>query len=291
MIPPLSPPPKYASGPPPPPEQSRPMSVVAAVLWVMGITLLFQWLVLLSGLVREAGPHDVVRALGCQLVAYALGLFALLRVHAPDMAIRRFIAWRRTHLGFYPLGILLGAAAVLPAHALYEGLHRLAPEADRSYELVDRFFAAATGGRVLIAVAVVLVGPVVEEVLFRGALFSRLIVRYRLSVVIAVTSVLFALVHFDWRAAVPIALLALAVGYLRGLSGSLGPSVLMHMTFNAFPIVSLWIADSPAEARQPAAIPWLATGLSVLACALLVLVTRALGKRTKAALLARGSDG
>ncbi len=106
------PPPAYPSGPPPPPPKTRPMNLAHAVLWVTGITLVFWSLGSLAATVRESAQHDLFIGFVCQIAAYSLGLVLLLRLYGPEASIRQFLALRHTHVGFYPLALLLGLGAL-----------------------------------------------------------------------------------------------------------------------------------------------------------------------------------
>jgi len=264
--------------------------VAAAALWITGITGVFLWLGLMGALAHDQFGRDIFGQAVCQIAAYSLGLFGLLRVYAPETSIRQFLALRRTHLGFYPLALLLGAAAALPANALFEAIHQLFPRPERATEIADLFYAASPSGRILIAVAVMFIGPVVEEVMFRGALFGPLLRGNRLATTVVTTAVYFALVHLDIYVLLPITLVGLLLGYLRAMSGSLVPSVLLHIAFNAIPLAFLFATPSLEQAKQPSEIPVVPTILCTVACFCLLAAIRHLGKHTKTALRARRQD-
>ena len=80
-------------------------------------------------------------------------------------------------------------------------------------------------------VTVVVVAPVVEEILFRGYLFTALSKSLPMWGAQFVTAALFGLVH-GWDYAVPVGVLALFFGYLRQRYGSLLPSILAHAVHN-----------------------------------------------------------
>ncbi|MDM5176505.1 CPBP family intramembrane metalloprotease [Massilia sp. DJPM01] len=50
---------------------------------------------------------------------------------------------------------------------------------------------------VLQAITIVVLGPIIEEIVFRGFILRRLCEKYRLSVAIIVSSLIFGIVHFD----------------------------------------------------------------------------------------------
>lgn len=80
-------------------------------------------------------------------------------------------------------------------------------------------------------ITVVVVAPVVEEILFRGYLFTALSKSLPMWGAQLVTATLFGLVH-GWDYAVPVGVLSLFFGYLRQRYGSLFPSILAHAVHN-----------------------------------------------------------
>jgi hypothetical protein len=58
---------------------------------------------------------------------------------------------------------------------------------------------------------------------------------------------LFAMVHLEWQRAIHVGLVGLCLGFLRRVSGSIVPSLLVHITFNALPLRR----RDPLQARRP----------------------------------------
>lgn len=107
--------------------------------------------------------------------------------------------------------------------------------------------SATPGLRVALALMVVSIGPLVEELLFRGALLSALLKRLPVGWAVAACALLFGVVHlpglhFKWYALPDLMLLALALCWLRLKSGSLWPSVLAHGVNNAVAMIALFVA-------------------------------------------------
>lgn len=226
------------------------MSLLDAGLLALFATALF--LVLLGVLegVQPRAQRDVFTAFGCQAAAYLLALFVVLRRHAPDASIRRFLALRPTTAAFYPLALVLGASLAIPANALYELLERRFPS-NQADSLAELYAEGALGTRVVIAVVLIGLGPLLEEVFFRGALFQPLRRTHSASVVIGATAVLFATAHVDFRMMIPIALVGLALGALRWWSGSLLPSFLAHAAFNALGVYAIATSEGATAAQEP----------------------------------------
>ncbi len=103
---------------------------------------------------------------------------------------------------------------------------------------------APLGWRIALVLVVVGVGPLAEELLFRGALLSALLKRLPVSGAVAISSLVFALIHlpglqFQWYALPALTLLALTLAWLRLHSGSIWPAILAHATNNLL-AVAVW---------------------------------------------------
>ncbi len=267
------------------------MSFFGAALWVTGATLAFLMLASVMVSLREQAGSDQLALVSCQVAAYLFVLFLLLRSYAPQTDIRVFLAVRSTHAGFYPAALLLGVACSFPANWLYEKILTRWPQEEQTQTFVDLFVAASSAQRLLLGFAVVVVGPVVEELLFRGAIFGPLARKNRMSAVIVVSAVFFALVHMEPRVRPPIVLMGLILGYLRASSGSIIPAVLMHVGFNGVEVAGLWTASESLKASEPAQsvpLPLMAAG--TIGCVVLLVICRFIAKLSPKAIRARQAD-
>jgi hypothetical protein len=100
--------------------------------------------------------------------------------------------------------------------------------------------------RIPLMLVVVSVGPLAEELLFRGVLLSALLRRWRVGWSVAISSLAFALIHlpgldFQWYALPDLALLALLLAWLRLRSGSIWPAVLAHGLNNLLGVASWFV--------------------------------------------------
>lgn len=268
------------------------MSIAMACGWVVGITFLFFWQLSLLVSLRRGAAFDFISAFGCQAIAYLLGLFAVLQVHAPRASIREFLGVRRAHPLFYPLAIALGVALEGPIGAVYQAIERRWPsQSPPDDELVRQLAEAGTAQRIALGLILVVLGPALEEVFFRGALTRPLRRHYDALAVIVTTGALFALAHIEPQKFLPIGLFGLALGVLRVTSGSLLPSILLHATYNAIPFFAILasVAGGSAAESGPAVTaaalagdsplpPWILVVSSAVALALLALA-HVLGRR------------
>lgn len=132
-----------------------------------------------------------------------------------------------------PLGALI-TQMLAHGHAVTQNVQELGEHASSSLRLP-------------LSLVAVTVGPMVEELLFRGVLLSALMRRMSMAMSIVFCAVLFACVHLDglqfqWYALPNLTLLAAALCWLRLKSGSLWPSILAHGVYNLFALVALFAA-------------------------------------------------
>ncbi|HEX8776479.1 MAG TPA: CPBP family intramembrane glutamic endopeptidase [Rhodanobacter sp.] len=106
---------------------------------------------------------------------------------------------------------------------------------------------AGTEFRIALTLAVASIGPLVEELLFRGVLLSALLRRLRTAWAMLASAALFALVHLPdlhwlWYALPNLALLGVVLAWLRLRSGSLWPAVIAHASNNLLAMLALFVS-------------------------------------------------
>ena len=82
-------------------------------------------------------------------------------------------------------------------------------------------------------------GPIVEEILFRGLIYGALEKRLRVGGAIFVSSLVFALVHFDLVHSPHVFAISVVLGWARWKTGSLGLPILIHVLNNGFSLFVL----------------------------------------------------
>ena len=101
--------------------------------------------------------------------------------------------------------------------------------------LITQVVRALTATPALTIVALLVLGvlgPVVEELVFRGLLYGWLRGFLPFWLTAILTSVLFGLVHGEWAHVIVAALLGFALAFIRERSGSLWPPILAHCVNN-----------------------------------------------------------
>jgi hypothetical protein len=143
---------------------------------------------------------------------------------------------------YFFLGIGLQLLALIPI-ALLESLYGHTAKQD-VVKTADR----ASGWQIpVLALAIVLLAPLTEELLFRGTLLRSLLRKVSPEAAVFVSAVAFGLVHalgdpsVGTMIALPaIILLGVVSGYHAVRSGNLSRSILLHMGFNALSVVFLF---------------------------------------------------
>ncbi len=154
------------------------------------------------------------------------------------------------------IGASLGVILHLPTGYLSELVERRFPTPTG---VLDAQLRALTPASSLLAVlmllSVAVLVPFAEELFFRGALFTPLLRSGPAFVANFATSIGFVLAHQEPRNWAPLLLVALVLGELRRLAGSIWPGVGLHAAFNATTLLMVFI-QRPTEIK-PQAGSWL----------------------------------
>ncbi len=151
------------------------------------------------------------------------------------LALRRYrVGWPALGLRRFG-GVMLGLGCLLMIfsytfnlfYSLFLAFFNLRMQADLSpvFDRLSSPWSFLVGGAI--------VAPLVEEIFFRGFVFAGLRQRYGWQKAALISSALFALVHLQLAALIPIFILGCIFAYLYQRSGSIWPAVLMHIASNA----------------------------------------------------------
>ena len=218
----------------------------ALIAWVVGIVAS----VIAAAPFLGAGgtiPHDreVVATLVLLVVQNAaiVGTLALVANYKGLGSLRRDfgLGFERADLAW----VLAGVGLAVVAGVLVLPITELAGLKDSSQEVVKTFEqSAGVAEKIGVALGVVLVAPLAEELLFRGVLLRSLLRRTSPTVAVNATAVVFALVHvlgdLGTGYYVPAFLLLGIVSGWRAVStGRIGQSVCLHAGFNLLAAIQI----------------------------------------------------
>lgn len=169
-------------------------------------------------------------------------------VRRPTLAL---LGWGGALLGALSLGTV-GEALGTAWWDLLSERFGLELSTDALAAIAEGLLAGAISHRAIFAVVVVLIGPILEELVFRGFLWRLLRGDERPWIALIGTSLLFAGWHMDPIQSVGVLPLAVFLGLLRWRSGSLIPAVAVHVLNNGIALTTiLWGMDAPTS------LPWL----------------------------------
>ena len=211
-----------------------------AVTTVGGTLLVVLFSAVLAALdTREGRVESVITALGAVFLEAMLGLWVVLRRRTRGfswaalgfVAPRRWgplwVAWAGSYL------ILLGYAAVLAL------LNSWGLDTSRFSEGNAVPIDPADGGLVLLllALAVVALAPLCEELFFRGLIFRGLRGYWGLTPSLLVSGLLFGLFHFNLGVILPFTLIGIVFAWSNEQSGSIYTSIAAHGAVNSLSFV------------------------------------------------------
>ena len=189
----------------------------------------------------QALPDNPFFLLTLQSIFYALlfGYIYLLIVVHYGRPFWTGVQWRNPtapqSFGYFLGGILL-AVAVQFAPTLLP---------DKETFPLERLFSSPQAAYAVAAFAV-LIAPFMEELIFRGVLFSFFETKIGLRFAVVSTAVFFAGLHVPeywgaWNHVFLILLVGVMFSLARGLTGSLAPSIILHLAYNASLMTGLFI--------------------------------------------------
>jgi membrane protease YdiL (CAAX protease family) len=237
--PPLPPPPLP---PLPPPLPTRTLGVWGTFGWALLAFLLAQAIgtaVVFIGF-PEHLPSTTSMRYGGTLVALVtlvtnpvlVALFAAIARWRTGASASEYLGltrftWREFLIGFLAIAVFAGASDLFNSLI---GIDIVPPFQTEVFTSVGD-----TGWLIALALAIVVVGPIGEEVMFRGFLFRGWVAPgLRGAVAIAVISVLWALLHvqYAWVQITQIFLIGLILGWIRWRSGSTSLTMVLHILVN-----------------------------------------------------------
>ena len=232
--------------PNPKPTARKPMSFLGGAGWSIALWLGVSVAVQLTDEARPGARADLVSVTACHLFVHLGLLFALLRIYEPESPVREVLALRSVRWPVLPLAALAGAGCYPTLSLLDAYLSRNATLDDDDLEVLSRLTDAhTTGSRVALALSLVVVAPLAEELFFRGFLYGALRAGRPVVTALIGTAAYYALAHPDPFSFGSTLTLGLLVTWLRAETGSLVPAALAHAAYAAVPVARLLAGRDP----------------------------------------------
>jgi len=253
-----------ASQLPPPPDPPRTWYLPGTNWTYVDATLVF-----LSGLVLSfitgvvaviISGGDVPSAdlqVGLIVPAQSIGTLLALWVYKARRGITTWlqayglvIRWRDWWALLVGVGLQIGAALMLAGAT--ELLSFDPPEQSVATTVSE---LSAVWPKVVGAIAIVVLAPVAEEVVFRGMLLSRMLRSYPRHVAVVFSGFVFAAIHvlldpLSWFAAIGLFPVGVVLGYLALSTRNLSRAIWAHAGINGLGVIGLLFADELAELEE-----------------------------------------
>ena len=220
--------------------ESRSEGFHALGMWVLVyVGASFASLVVLTVTGQQSGQDMPMWVLAMNVLAmWSVYLYFLPRfMPFTDTPIQRdFTSWFSMRDVWWGIPLGVGSQLIL-MNLVNWPLAQLFPEQfspERISERAEDIASMAPGGWVVLLVIIVVIGaPVVEEIVYRGSLQTRLVQGFGVSAGIFVTALIFALIHLTPVEIPGLFVFALVLGIARHKTGALGLPIVAHLAFNA----------------------------------------------------------
>lgn len=173
-------------------------------------------------------------------IAVVLGVPYLWKRKTVDLrtlGIHKLPTW--TDIGLAPIAYVVYVIVLSTILAMIASWLPSVP-LDQAQDIGFQTFGSRTDN-ILAFLTLVILAPIAEEVLFRGYLYGKLKTYVPVVVAALVTSLLFALVHFQLNVGIDVFILSLFLCGLRSLTGSIWAGVLVHMIKNGVAYYLLFV--------------------------------------------------
>jgi len=249
------------------------IGVLQAIVWTIGVRLA---LLLVAPLAIAVAPalrtNFVMQA--AYLSAFMLGGCALFAARRPGRSWSETFASRKTSPWMVLLAAAIGVAIYVPANAFSIWVeHSFPMSAEEKQAYAELLHVPSRSHAIAMFAFVAVVGPVAEELFFRGALYTGLRPDHSPAFAGLATGILFTISHEQPRFWPAILALGALLSFVRAVSGSIWPAVFLHVAFNA---TSLAVSDDHplfAQANVPFVLG--CTAISLLFAAIVGWIGRA----------------
>ena len=225
---------------------------IALTVWVGAIIVVAQFVVSLvaaiiiekSGVVVDANSAALEAVL--MVIVYVMALILIIlpplyllnsKVGRDSLGLKGLPTW--TDILLAPIGYIASMVATI---AVLLVVQVVAPSFDLN-EAQDVGFNGVylNIDKAIAFVALVVLAPIAEELIFRGYLYGKL--RTRLSAIPAIilVSVLFGLMHGQWNVGIVVGVMSVFLCVARELTGTIYAGILMHMIRNGLAFYLLYV--------------------------------------------------
>ena len=154
-----------------------------------------------------------------------------------EMGLRGLPTWTDILLAVvgYIVSALVGGLLLMIGQALIPGIDWSASQEVGFKSIMN------SHDMIMAFIALALVAPICEELIFRGWLYGKLRAKISALPAILLVSFLFGLVHGQWNVGVVVFCMSVATCLIRELTGTIYGSILVHIIRNAIAFYGLFV--------------------------------------------------
>lgn len=158
------------------------------------------------------------------------------RTDREELGLMELPTW--TDIGLAPVGFIVATLLAVGLTSFFS----IFPWFNAS-EVQETGFSIYMSGqeRIFAFLSLVVLAPIVEEIVFRGFLYGKLRAKLSMPLSILITSLLFAILHFQWNVGVNVFALSVVLCVLREITGTVYAGILTHMVKNGVAFYLLYV--------------------------------------------------
>lgn len=162
--------------------------------------------------------------------------------------VRKYkVSWESLGFASFDLrdGIIMGITWLVAIkfliflYALLAGKLGLEPSPEM-VEQIPRLFGSSLAGMMLATFTAAFIAPFVEEIFFRGFLYSALRKKVGVGWAIILSAVIFGFMHANAWTVIPVIIIGVVLAYLYEREKSLGPPIILHALNNLTSIILVY---------------------------------------------------
>jgi len=151
--------------------------------------------------------------------------------------VREYLHFKTFNLKQLPLLLCYALTLQLIGGYIIKGIDYIYPMSESYQSMVD---AMQTGNLLFSILSLAIVAPVVEELFFRGVMFTKLKNHTSTKVAMLIQAVLFGLIHFNAAQLIPTFLLGCIAAYMYEKYNNIWVPIAFHMVFNLIAVISVY---------------------------------------------------
>ena len=155
-----------------------------------------------------------------------------------ELGLRELPTW--TDIGLAPIGyivMLILTSIVTAIFSLFPWFNADQTQSTGYDYYIDGF------DKIIAFIALVVIAPIIEEVIFRGWLYGKLRKKFIMPVAILLVSILFGVVHLQWNVGVNVFATSVVLCLMREVTGTVYSGILLHMLKNGIAFFLLYVLN------------------------------------------------